>query len=81
LFYVYSRAEFQSYEEAASIAAVMAMTSSSVLAWQVDIAGLSQLIFNLGSHGLKQLAMAGVDLHFIGCMLMIAEFTPASPDF
>lgn len=57
------------------------MTSSSTPSWQVDIPGLSQLILNVGSHGLKQLAMAGVDIHSIGCMLMIAEFTPASQEF
>ncbi|KAL4909750.1 hypothetical protein BDW74DRAFT_143656 [Aspergillus multicolor] len=49
--------------------------------WQIDITGLSQLIFSAGAHGLKQLALAGVDPHTIGCMLMIAEYTPASQDF
>jgi hypothetical protein len=49
--------------------------------WQIDIPGLSQLILNAGAYGLKQLALAGVDPHAIGCMLMIAEYTPASPDF
>ena len=56
-------------------------TNTSAPSLQVDLAGLSQLILNIGSHGLKQLAMAGVDVHSIGCMLMIAEFTPASRDF
>lgn len=59
----------------------MAMTTSSAPSLQVDLPGLSQLILNVGSHGLKQLAMAGVDIHSIGCMLMIAEYTPASPEF
>ncbi|KAK7179894.1 hypothetical protein PSPO01_14024 [Paraphaeosphaeria sporulosa] len=59
----------------------MAMTTSSAPSLQVDLAGLSQLIFNVGSHGLKQLATAGVDIHSIGCMLMIAEYTPASQEF
>ncbi|KAJ5770983.1 uncharacterized protein N7511_003034 [Penicillium nucicola] len=49
--------------------------------WQIDIPGLSQLILNAGAYGLKQLALAGVDTHTIGCMLMIAEYTPASPEF
>ncbi|KAJ5743683.1 hypothetical protein N7533_008553 [Penicillium manginii] len=49
--------------------------------WQIDIPGLSQLVLNVGAYGLKQLALAGVDPHTIGCMLMIAEYTPACPDF
>ncbi|KAL4997878.1 hypothetical protein BDV10DRAFT_201550 [Aspergillus recurvatus] len=49
--------------------------------WQIDIPSLSQLVFSAGAHGLKQLALAGVDPHTIGCMLMIAEYTPASQDF
>lgn len=57
------------------------LATSSAPQWQVDISGLSQLILNVGAHGLKQLALAGVDIHSIGCMLMIAEFTPASPAF
>lgn len=48
---------------------------------QVDLPGLTQLIMNVGSYGLKQLSMAGVDLHSVGCMLMIAEFVPACPSF
>lgn len=50
-------------------------------AWQVDITGLSQLILSAGSYGLKQLATSGVDVHSIGCMLMIAEYVPASESF
>ncbi|KAI9711519.1 MAG: hypothetical protein M1820_002083 [Bogoriella megaspora] len=49
--------------------------------WQVDIPALSQLILSAGSNGLKQLANDGVDPHTIGCMLMIAEYTPASEEF
>ncbi|KAL4751109.1 hypothetical protein BDW72DRAFT_212906 [Aspergillus terricola var. indicus] len=49
--------------------------------WQIDIPSLSQLVFSAGVHGLKQLALAGVEPHTIGCMLMIAEYTPASQDF
>ncbi|KAL4917858.1 hypothetical protein BDW62DRAFT_182970, partial [Aspergillus aurantiobrunneus] len=49
--------------------------------WQIDIPGLTQLVFSAGAHGLKQLALAGVDPHTIGCMLMIAEYTPASQAF
>ncbi|KAL4740504.1 hypothetical protein BDV11DRAFT_214350 [Aspergillus similis] len=49
--------------------------------WQIDIPSLSQLVFSAGAHGLKQLALAGVEPHTIGCMLMIAEYTPASQDF
>jgi hypothetical protein len=50
-------------------------------AWQVDIPGLTQLILGAGSYGLKQLATSGVDVHSIGCMLMIAEYVPASQEF
>ena len=49
--------------------------------WQVDIPGLSQLIIGAGAHGLKQLALSGVDIHTIGCMLMVSELTPASQNF
>jgi hypothetical protein len=51
------------------------------ISWQVDIPSLSQLVVSVGSHGLKQLALSGVDIHSIGCMLMIAEYTPCSSDF
>ena len=36
---------------------------------------------SIGSRGLKQLATSGVAVHSLGCMLMIAEFTPASIEF
>jgi hypothetical protein len=52
----------------------LAASSRSGPAWQVDIPGLSQLILSAGSYGLKQLACSGVDVHSIGCMLMIAEY-------
>ena len=48
---------------------------------QVDLVSLSNLVLNVGSRGLKQLATSGVDLHSLGCMLMIAELVPASRDF
>lgn len=49
--------------------------------WQVDIPSLSQLMLSAGSYGLKQLANSGVELHSIACMLMIAQYVPASKDF
>ena len=49
--------------------------------WQVDIPGLSRLISSAGAHGLKQLALSSVDVHTIGCMLMIGELVPASQKF
>ena len=49
--------------------------------WQVDIPGLSQLVMNVGAHGLKQLALSGVDIHTVGCMLMVGEMIPASQEF
>ncbi|KAE8149564.1 hypothetical protein BDV25DRAFT_156073 [Aspergillus avenaceus] len=49
--------------------------------WQIDIPSLSQLVFSAGAYGLKQLALAGVDPHTIGCMMMISEYTPASQEF
>ncbi|KAF2237845.1 hypothetical protein EV356DRAFT_360543 [Viridothelium virens] len=49
--------------------------------WQVDIPSLSRLLLSAGSQGLKQLANDGVDPHTLGCMLMIAEYTPASEEF
>ena len=55
--------------------------SVGMASWQVDIPGLSQLIIGAGAHGLKQLALSGVDIHTIGCMLMVSELTPASQNF
>ncbi|KAL8735491.1 MAG: hypothetical protein Q9181_002781 [Wetmoreana brouardii] len=49
--------------------------------WQVDIPGLSQLVLGAGAHGLKQLALSGVDIHTLACMLMVSELTPASQGF
>ncbi|KAL8868420.1 MAG: hypothetical protein Q9174_005006, partial [Haloplaca sp. 1 TL-2023] len=49
--------------------------------WQVDIPGLSQLVLGVGAHGLKQLALSGVDIHTIGCLLMLSELVPASQSF
>ena len=48
---------------------------------QIDLVGLSSLMMSIGSRGLKQLATSGVAVHSLGCMLMIAEFTPASMEF
>ncbi|KAL9609428.1 MAG: hypothetical protein Q9167_005804 [Letrouitia subvulpina] len=55
--------------------------ASNVPVWQVDIPGLSRLVLNAGAYGLKQLALSGVDVHTIGCMLMVSELVPACPDF
>jgi hypothetical protein len=44
----------------------------------MDIGGMMGA---LGTRGLKCLAMAGVDLHTLGSMLMIAEACPASSEF
>jgi hypothetical protein len=49
--------------------------------WQIDIPSLSQLIVNLGASGLKQLAMAGVDVHSVGCLLLIANLTPTTIEY
>jgi hypothetical protein len=51
------------------------------VSWQVDTTNLSQLILGAEGQGLKQLALAGVDVHAIGCVLMIGEYTPASTTF
>ena len=48
---------------------------------QIDLVGLSSLMMSIGSRGLKQLASSGVAVHSLGCMLMIAEFAPASIEF
>ena len=39
------------------------------------------MVASFGQRGLKQLAMSGVQLHSLGCMLMIAELTPASTEY
>ena len=49
--------------------------------WQVDLPGLSSLLLNLGSAGLKRFAEAGVDFHTILCMGEIAENCPASVQY
>ena len=49
--------------------------------WQIDIGGLTSLMLKLSAAGLKQLAMAEVDLHAIGCMWKIAEICPASNEY
>jgi hypothetical protein len=55
--------------------------SSSSLQWQIDIPSLSQLILNVGAYGLKQLALAGVDIHSIGCLLLISNSTPTRIEY
>ncbi|MCJ1387642.1 hypothetical protein MMC18_000485 [Xylographa bjoerkii] len=47
----------------------------------IDLGGLTQWAASIGSRGLKQLATSGVQLHSLGCMLMIAELIPASNQF
>ena len=59
----------------------LAAPSAGNVTWQVDIPSLSRLILGAGAQGLKQLALAGVDIHAVGCMLMIGEYTPASNTF
>lgn len=49
--------------------------------WQVDLPGLSSLLLNLGSAGLKRFAEAGVDFHTILCFGEIAEVCPASIEY
>jgi hypothetical protein len=49
--------------------------------WQIDIPSLSQLVVNLGASGLKHLAMAGVDVHSVGCLLLIANLTPTTIEY
>ena len=48
---------------------------------QMDITGLTQMILSVGAHGLKQIALAGVDPHTIGCLLMLGELSPICLDF
>lgn len=56
-------------------------TGAANVQWQIDIPNLSQLIVNLGASGLKQLAMAGVDVHSVGCLLLIANLTPTTIEY
>lgn len=55
--------------------------SAGQVQWQMDITGLTQLVMNAGAHGLKQIALAGVDPHTIGCLLMLGELSPICLDF
>lgn len=49
--------------------------------WQMDAMGLTQLFINAGVHGLKQIALAGVDPHTLGCLLMLGELAPICLEF
>ncbi|KAI4261171.1 MAG: hypothetical protein L6R42_003626 [Xanthoria sp. 1 TBL-2021] len=53
--------------------------STSGVGLQVDLPGLSSLVFNLGAAGLKKYAQAGVHAHTLLCMGEIAETCPACP--
>lgn len=55
--------------------------SAGPVQWQMDIAGLTGLFINAGAHGLKQIALAGVDPHTIGCLLMLGELSPICLEF
>ncbi|PVH75647.1 hypothetical protein DL98DRAFT_592915 [Cadophora sp. DSE1049] len=55
--------------------------SNAPVSWQIDIPSLSQLIVNVGAYGLKQLALAGVDVHSIGCLLLISNSTPTRMEY
>ena len=57
------------------------IANSRAVSWQVDIPGLANLVARVGAEGLKQLALVGVDIHTIGCMLALGELTPASVEF
>lgn len=48
-------------------------SSNGPVALQMDIDGLINTMGTLGARGLKCLAMAGVDPHTLGSMLMITE--------
>ena len=43
--------------------------STRTVSWQVDIPGLVDLVGRVGAEGLKQLALSGVDIHTVGCVL------------
>lgn len=56
-------------------------TGGGGVGWQVDLPGLSSLVLNLGSAGLKRFAEAGVDLHTVICMGEIATTCQASNQY
>jgi hypothetical protein len=49
--------------------------------WQMDIPALTLLFVKAGAHGLKQIALAGVDVHTIGALLTLGNLVPASVEF
>jgi hypothetical protein len=49
--------------------------------WQMDIPALALLFVKAGAHGLKQIALAGVDVHTIGALLTLGNLVPASVEF
>jgi hypothetical protein len=49
--------------------------------WQVDIPSLAGIVTRLGAEGLKKLQMSGVDIHTLGCLLVLGEIAPASNEF
>lgn len=44
----------------------------------MDVAGLIQMFVNAGAQGLKQIALAGVDVHTLGALLTLGNLVPAS---
>ena len=59
----------------------LAPNTGNAAGWQVDISSLTSLMLSLGTAGLKELTLAGVDLNIIGYMWKIAEGCPASNDY
>ncbi|KAI1164933.1 hypothetical protein F5B18DRAFT_218734 [Nemania serpens] len=55
--------------------------SDSVTPWQIDIPNLAKLVLNAGARGLKELDLAGIDMHSLGCLLFIGELAPLSVNF
>ena len=55
-------------------------TSGGNVGWQVDLPGLTSLVLNLGTAGLKGFVQAGVDHDRLLCMGDIAEKCPTSND-
>jgi len=56
-------------------------SSAAAVGWQIDIPSLSQLIVNVGAYGLKQLALAGVDVHSIRCLLLLSKSMPTRMEY
>lgn len=57
---------------------VTTVQTSPNVNWSINIPELADLVLRFGAEGLKRLQLSGVDIHTIGCILLLGEIAPAS---